>query len=46
MPKRGPKIVNPEHPLIQLLGPPDPDSFPDLKDYNIPANYGKKMSSF
>ena len=46
MPKRGPKIVHPEHPLIQLLGPPDPDSIPDLRDYNIPANYGKKMSSF
>ena len=46
MPRRGPKIVHPEHPLIQLLGPPDPGSLPDLRDYNIPVDYGKKTSSF
>ena len=41
---RGPKIVHPDHPLIQLLGPPDPQSIPDLRDYNIPLDYGKKMT--
>ena len=46
MSRRGPKIVHPEHPLIQLLGPPDPESIPDLRDYNIPLNYGKKTAFF
>ena len=44
MPRRGPKIVHPDHPLIQLLGPPVPESIPDLRDYNIPLDYGKKTS--
>ena len=44
MPRRGPKIIHPDHPLIQLLGPPVPESIPDLRDYNIPLDYGKKMS--
>ena len=44
MPKRGPKIVHPEHPLIQLLGAPSPERIPDLRDYDIPPNYGKKTS--
>ena len=44
MSRRGPKIVHPDHPLIQLLGPPAPESIPDLRDYNIPLDYGKKTS--
>ena len=44
MSRRGPKIVHPDHPLIQLLGPPDPESIPDLRDYNIPLDYGKKTT--
>ena len=44
MSRRGPKIVLPDHPLIQLLGPPVPESIPDLRDYNIPLDYGKKTS--
>ena len=44
MPRRGPKIVHPDHPLIQLLGPPFPESIPDLRHYNIPLDYGKKTS--
>ena len=44
MSRRGPKIVHPDHPLIQFLGPPDPESIPDLRDYNIPLDYGKKMT--
>ena len=44
MSRRGPKIVHPDHPLIQLLGPPDPESIPDLRDYNVPLNYGKKTT--
>ena len=43
MSRRGPKIVHPDHPLIKLLGPTDPQSIPDLRDYNIPLDYGKKM---
>ena len=43
MSRRGPKIVHPDHPLIQLLGPPAPESISDLRDYNIPLDYGKKM---
>ena len=46
MSRRGPKIVHPDHPLIQLLGPPAPESIPDLRDYNIPLDYGKKTSFF
>ena len=46
MSRRGPKIVYPDHPLIQLLGPPAPESIPDLRDYNIPLDYGKKTTSF
>ena len=44
MSRRGPKIVHPDHPLIQLLGPPVPESIPDLRDYNIPLDYGKKTT--
>ena len=44
MSRKGPKIVHPDHPLIQLLGPPVPESIPDLRDYNIPLDYGKKTS--
>ena len=44
MSRRGPKIVHPDHPLIQLLGPPAPESIPDLRDYNIPLDYGKKTT--
>ena len=44
MSRRGPKIVHPDHPLIQLLGPPAPESIPDLRDYNFPLEYGKKTS--
>ena len=36
--------MHPDHPLIQLLGPPVPESIPDLRDYNIPFDYGKKTS--
>ena len=46
MSRRGPKIVHPDHPLIQLLGPPAPESIPDLRDYNIPLDYGKKTTFF
>ena len=46
MSRRGPKIVHPDHPLVQLLGPPSPESIPDLRDYNIPLDYGKKMTFF
>ena len=46
MSRRGPKIVHPDHPLIKLLGPPDPQSIPDLRDYNIPLEYGKKTTFF
>ena len=46
MSRRGPKIVHPDHPLIQLLGPPDPESIPDLRDYNIPVDYGKKTTFY
>ena len=46
MSRRGPKIVHPEHPLVQLLGPPDPETIPDLRDYHIPVNYGKKNGFF
>ena len=38
----GPKIIHPEHPTIQLLGRVDPKELPDLRDYNIPAEYGEK----
>ena len=46
MSRRGPKIVHPDHPLIQILGPPAPESIPDLRDYNIPLDYGKKTTFF
>ena len=36
--------MHPDHPLIQLLGPPALESIPDLRDYNIPLDYGKKMT--
>ena len=42
--RRGPKIVHPEHPLAQLLGPPAPETIPDLRDYNIAVDYGKKTA--
>ena len=38
--------MHPDHPLIQLLGPPAPESIPDLRDYNIPLDYGKKTTFF
>ena len=38
----GPKIIHPEYPSIQLLGRVDPKELPDLRDYNIPAEYGEK----
>ena len=44
MARRAPKIVHPDHPLIQLLGAPDPGTIPDLRDYNIAVDYGKKMA--
>ena len=46
MSRRGPKIVHPDHPLVQLLGPPVPESIPDLRDYNIPLDYGKENDFF
>ena len=44
MPRRGSKIVHPEYPLVELLGPPDPETIPDLRDYHIPVDYGKKTA--
>ena len=42
----GPKIIHPEHPSVQLLGRVDPKELPDLRDYNIPANYGEKTQFY
>ena len=44
MPRTGPKIVHPDYPLIQLLGPPAPETIPDLRDYNLAVDYGKKTT--